>query len=443
MKRREIAELPSIFPGERHRFAALHYHESRETTPVVVRRMPAMEKGALWLRRKTAGDTLVEAIQDAIDKQDFSALQTNVERSLSEVADAIGDITHQVQSQAQRTQRDWLRKRAKGTCRAKEIDHEGSRYGSAAGQPAAGVAMIVVGTGALGFFGLSLLGTAVIFEAPIALGLLAMMCVAAGAIIALGIGRVTFANRFKTYRDIISTRTFCYLEEIARRTHAGTAAVRKNAKRMIKRGLFKQAALDDGEEFVVSVIAGLRRIPRGAQKQESERERDFSFARRKRARRSARRNEARRAMSFPGESGFFIAQIRKSNEEIDDAVISEKLDRIEHVVGSILERVAEHPETAPQLDRMMDYYLPTTVKLLEAYRTLDEAAVETTSVANSKREIASTLDMLHEAFEKLLDTLFRDVAWDVSTDISVLRTMLAQDGLTKGAFEGDSSPEAR
>ena len=101
---------------------------------------------------------------------------------------------------------------------------------------------------------------------------------------------------------------------------------------------------------------------------------------------------------FPGEQ--FIAQIRKSNEEIDDAVISEKLDRIENVVGSILERVAEHPETAPQLDRMMDYYLPTTVKLLEAYRTLDEAAVETTSVANSKREIASTLDMLHEAFEK-------------------------------------------
>ncbi len=70
----------------------------------------------------------------------------------------------------------------------------------------------------------------------------------------------------------------------------------------------------------------------------------------------------------------------------------------------------------------MDYYLPTTVKLLEAYRTLDEAAVETTSVADSKREIASTLDMLHEA-SRSLDTLFRDVAWDVSTDISVLRTM--------------------
>lgn len=389
---------------------------------------------------KNPGDTLVETIQDAIDKQDFSALQTNVERSLSEVADAIGDITHQVQSQAQRTQQ-----RLAAQAREKELAEQKrstmkSRYGSAAGQTAAGVAMIVVGTGALGFFGLSLLGTAVIFEAPIALGLLAMMCVAAGAIIALGIGRVTFANRFKTYRDIISTRTFCYLEEIARRTHAGTAAVRKNAKRMIKRGLFKQAALDDGEEFIIMSSQAYGEY-RAAREQESERERDLRAAQARAKEREAKLEPPTRDVLSRGEQ--FIAQIRKSNEEIDDAVISEKLDCIEHVVGSILERVAEHPETAPQLDRMMDYYLPTTVKLLEAYRTLDEAAVETTSVANSKREIASTLDMLHEAFEKLLDTLFRDVAWDVSTDISVLRTMLAQDGLTKGAFEGDSSPEAR
>lgn len=389
---------------------------------------------------KNPGDTLVETIQDAIDKQDFSALQTNVERSLSEVADAIGDITHQVQSQAQRTQQ-----RLAAQAREKELAEQKrstmkSRYGSAAGQTAAGVAMIVVGTGALGFFGLSLLGTAVIFEAPIALGLLAMMCVAAGAIIALGIGRVTFANRFKTYRDIISTRTFCYLEEIARRTHAGTAAVRKNAKRMIKRGLFKQAALDDGEEFIIMSSQAYGEY-RAAREQESERERDLRAAQARAKEREAKLEPPTRDVLSRGEQ--FIAQIRKSNEEIDDAVISEKLDCIEHVVGSILERVAENPETAPQLDRMMDYYLPTTVKLLEAYRTLDEAAVETTSVANSKREIASTLDMLHEAFEKLLDTLFRDVAWDVSTDISVLRTMLAQDGLTKGAFEGDSSPEAR
>lgn len=389
---------------------------------------------------KNPGDTLVEAIQDAIDKQDFSALQTNVERSLSEVADAIGDITHQVQSQAQRTQQ-----RLAAQAREKELAEQKrstmkSRYGSAAGQTAAGVAMIVVGTGALGFFGLSLLGTAVIFEAPIALGLLAMMCVAAGAIIALGIGRVTFANRFKTYRDIISTHTFCYLEEIARRTHAGTAAVRKNAKRMIKRGLFKQAALDDGEEFIIMSSQAYGEY-RAAREQESERERDLRAAQARAKEREAKLEPPTRDVLSRGEQ--FIARIRKSNEEIDDVTISEKLDRIEHVVRSILERVAEHPETAPQLDRMMDYYLPTTVKLLEAYRTLDEAAVETTSVADSKREIASTLDMLREAFEKLLDTLFRDVAWDVSTDISVLRTMLAQDGLTKGAFEGDPSPETR
>lgn len=39
------------------------------------------------------------------------------------------------------------------------------------------------------------------------------------------------------------------------------------------------------------------------------------------------------------------------------------------------------------------------------------------------------------AFEKLLDDLFQETAWDVSSDISVLKTMLAQEGLTKMTFQ--------
>ncbi len=88
--------------------------------------------------------------------------------------------------------------------------------------------MIVAGTGALGFFGLSLLGTAVIFEAPVLLGALAALCAASIALIAFGIGKISFSNSFKTYRDIIATRTYCYLDEIAQRT---SRAPRRCARR--------------------------------------------------------------------------------------------------------------------------------------------------------------------------------------------------------------------
>ena len=82
----------------------------------------------------------------------------------------------------------------------------------------------------------------------------------------------------------------------------------------------------------------------------------------------------------------------------------------------------------------MEYYLPMTVKLLKAYEELDRQPVQGDNIMKSKGEIEDTLDTLNIAFEKLLDNLFQDTAWDVSADISVLNTMLAQEGLTDEGF---------
>lgn len=84
---------------------------------------------------------------------------------------------------------------------------------------------------------------------------------------------------------------------------------------------------------------------------------------------------------------------------------------------------------------MMSYYLPTTKKLLDAYCELDEQPVPGENIETTKQEIAATLDTLNNAFAKLLDDLFEEKAWDISSDISVLNTMLAQEGLTEGAFD--------
>ncbi len=101
----------------------------------------------------------------------------------------------------------------------------------------------------------------------------------------------------------------------------------------------------------------------------------------------------------------------------------------------IFERVEQNPESAGDIRRLMDYYLPTTVKLLDAYQELDAQPVQGENILSSKKEIEGTLDTLNMAFEKLLDDLFQETAWDVSSDISVLRTILAQEGLTTEDWE--------
>ena len=132
------------------------------------------------------------------------------------------------------------------------------------------------------------------------------------------------------------------------------------------------------------------------------------------------------------EGKAFIAHIHRKNEEVPDPVFTEKLNRLEQIVTNIFDRVAASPDTAPDLHRLMKYYLPTTQKLVDTYATLDKQTVQGENIETAKREIESSLDTINEAFEKFLDSFFQTTAWDVSSDISVMNQMMKQDGLTGG-----------
>lgn len=80
--------------------------------------------------------------------------------------------------------------------------------------------------------------------------------------------------------------------------------------------------------------------------------------------------------------------------------------------------------------------MPTTWKLLDSYRNFDREPIQSENIRKTKKEIEQTLDTINEAFEKLLNDLFQTTAWDISSDISVLEAMLAQEGLTGKGMNG-------
>ena len=131
----------------------------------------------------------------------------------------------------------------------------------------------------------------------------------------------------------------------------------------------------------------------------------------------------------------FITKIHECNEAIPGEEISAKISRMEMLVDRIFDRVEENPQSVSDIRKLMEYYLPTTIKLLEAYEQLDRQPVDGENIQTAKREIEATLDTLNTAFEKLLDDLFQDTMWDVSSDISVLNTMLAQEGLKEDGMK--------
>ncbi len=138
-----------------------------------------------------------------------------------------------------------------------------------------------------------------------------------------------------------------------------------------------------------------------------------------------------------------ILDIRRLNDEIHDFAVSEKIYRIEEHTQNIFDYVTAHPEAMPRIRTFMNYYLPTTLKLLESYSRIERMGVAGENMQKSKEKIESILDLLVSGYEQQVDQLFADESIDISSDVSVLETMMQMNGLGgKGDFRTASEPRS-
>lgn len=124
-----------------------------------------------------------------------------------------------------------------------------------------------------------------------------------------------------------------------------------------------------------------------------------------------------------------VSEMRRLNDSIEDAKISAQISHLEATTGKIIDTVAASPAKLPQIRKFMNYYLPTTLKLLNAYDRMDSAGVSGTNIDGTKGKIEDMLDTICTAFTRQLDDLYGEEALDVSAEIKVMEQMLAQEGL--------------
>ena len=134
------------------------------------------------------------------------------------------------------------------------------------------------------------------------------------------------------------------------------------------------------------------------------------------------------------EYAVLLRQLREVNDAIPDPVMSQKISRLEEVSGRIFALAQKDPDKKAQLQKFMNYYLPTALKLLNTYASLSGQAVEGTNITEAKHSIERSMDLLVTAFENQLDKLFQADALDVNADIAALEGMLNLDGLTGSEF---------
>lgn len=131
------------------------------------------------------------------------------------------------------------------------------------------------------------------------------------------------------------------------------------------------------------------------------------------------------------EEGYkYLHELRDVNIRIPDEVMTKRIDRMEVASADIFAYIAEHPEKAAEIRRFMNYYLPTTLKLLNSYDKLSRQRVKGENIQKTMFEIEGMMETIAGAFEKQLDSLFDDDALDIAADISVMESILKQEGLS-------------
>lgn len=378
------------------------------------------------------GRDVKDIVQHAINSGDFSALNRDLGATLDS---ALGNVAQSMKRAGNAYSNKYSYKPFGGYRnpsqreRMKEAREEFALFVNTNGAKALGLLFTTLGIALTIMFGVTagILGILSLFIGSIASKIGTVMMIflpAMGLSAIMGICGNRLRKKIKRFRSYVKTlngKPYANVKDLAKSVRKSEKFVRKDLKKMIDKRMFLEGHLDkNGVCFMATD---------DAYEQYLETERNMEERKAEEARRP-KTQLSEDVQKVIEEGNRYIEEIRRSNDAIPGVEISNKMYHLENVIRRIFQRVEKHPELINDLHKFMDYYLPTTMKLLNAYEELDKQELTGEHVQSAKTEIENTLDTINDAFENLLDSFYKETAWDVSSDISVLKTMLAQEGLT-------------
>lgn len=327
-----------------------------------------------------------------------------------------------------------------------------------------GILRIVFGSIGLGTFSVTALANLIYWAfqqtvtaaVPVVVtGLLALAC---GGFVSKGCKILGRLKRAERYAKLGGKRHYLELEDIARNTGRSLKKVRADVRRMLQLGIFPEGHMDSQESCLILDDETWQQYKLTQKEWESRKglEADGGAVQ-NRAGAAGKSGSTYDGMSRSGAAGqnggqpgseldaqaaqivregqAYMDRLRDLNIEIPGEVISNKLYELDYLLTRIFAVIRQRPENSSQMRKFMEYYLPTTVKLVESYADFDKAGVQGDNITSAKAEIEKTMDTINQAFEKLLDDFYRSAAMETTADAQVLKTLLAQDGYTKSDFD--------
>lgn len=416
------------------------------------------------------GNDIKDIVQNALNSDEFKELNKNISETVNRAMDEVkrsGQYWQEQQKQQKENNQEARKQAAEARKTQNRINKQQNRemvaknYNQTINSPVkkqtknlisksphgrvSGVLLMVFGDIGIGlsllffliysFFTNLAFSTMPLWTLPT--GALLVMFVMGVLMTAKGSGLRARVKRFRQYASRLKGRNFCKITELSDPIGRSKKYVVKDLRNMIRLGMFPEGRIDEDENYLLisdEAYENHLQLKEGKRLQE-EKLRSDQEALEYKQKMEQQNPQMKEVHEVIAEGQNIIRQINEANIAIEGAVISEKLDRLEKVITKIFEFIEENPDGLPEIRKFMGYYLPTTLKLVSVYQDLDAEPIQGANIMATKKEIEDTLDTISHAFENLLDSFYEDTAMDVSTDISVLNTMLAQEGLTKRDFK--------
>lgn len=400
-----------------------------------------MSENKSW---SSIGEEIRDAVQKALQDGDFSGLGNAAANTVTDTVRNVSSIVGQAVSRENYTERmanaTRDRKRRQAEQERMEREAAAARKSSAPFRTVGMVSGILckvfggICTGATAILSTVFLGLSIGFPGFTSLRVTfgVMLCLLGGSIamIRSGISQSKRLERARRYMELAGRNHYINIEDIALHTGRTRKAVLKDVKNMLAKGFFPQGHLDAQESCLMldnKIYDEYLSLEKQRRIQEQERERTGQT----KPGPAAQPSTAGELDAMVAAGQDCIRRLRDMNDNIAGEDISAKLFRLENLLKEIFDRLKEQPEQMPKMQKFMDYYLPTTLKLVKAYEQFDSMSIQGQDILEAKAEIEKTLDTINSAFGELLNKMFRETAFDVTTDAQVLQAMLAQEGLTR------------
>ena len=241
-------------------------------------------------------------------------------------------------------------------------------------------------------------------------------------VIQKAIKEIRFTRRYDNYQNVLRYKRMEIVDDLATMIEVDRKVVENDLNKAIKNKLIPQGHF--GKKNVIFMVSDS--VFNEYSKRRAVYDRYFNKLIEERNRMKKRTPETEDLLQQGQE---YVEKIRDSNDIIKDKEISKKLDRMERVVATIFHEVDVNPAQANKLGVFMNYYLPTTEKLLESYIDLDEKTIGKASTEKTKLEISRALDSINEAFEGLLGRFYQEQERDVTSEIYAMEVIMKQEGL--------------